>query len=280
MVWPATGTRSKEKETHPTMTTEDIRIDSQDGVVTVRLDRPAARNALARPHLDRLRDLLTQLATDTAVRCLVITGTGSAFCAGADVEEWAQAEANGELDTYGWTEKAHAFVQALAAFPRPTIAALNGSAVGAGTDIAFACDFRLAAAGASLRCGYTGMGYSPDMGGSWFLSRLVRPDVARRFVFLNERWSAPQALAAGLVSEVIADAAFEAEVARFAAQLAAGPSVAFGHTKSLLACAPHNTLAQQLELERAAGLACGHSEDALEALRASKERRAPQFAGR
>ena len=262
------------------MMTEEIRIDSRNGVVTVRLDRPAARNALARVHLDRLRALLESYAQDPSVRCLVITGTGKAFCAGADVEEWAQAEANGELDTYGWSEKAHAFVQLLAAFPRPTVAALNGSAVGAGTDIGFACDFRIATASASLRCGYTGMGYSPDMGGSWFLARLARPDVARRFVFLNERWSAEQALATGLVSEVVDDDAFEAHVARFAAQLAAGPSVAFGHTKALFARSLNSTLAEQLQAELSAGLACGHSEDGQEALRASKERRAPQFAGR
>ncbi|MGK8776804.1 enoyl-CoA hydratase/isomerase family protein [Burkholderia cenocepacia] len=180
------------------MSVEDIQIERHDGVVTLRLNRPAKRNSLARPHLDFLRETLEALANDPAVRCVVLTGTGSAFCAGADVDEWAEAERNGELDTYGWTERAHRFVQALAAFPRPTIAALNGSTVGAGTDIGFACDFRIASTAATLRCGYTGMGYSPDMGGSWFLPRLARPDVVRRFIFLNERWNAQDALAAGL----------------------------------------------------------------------------------
>lgn len=262
------------------MENEDIRIEQRDGITTIRLERPAKRNSLARPHLDFLRETLMRLAHDPAVRCLVITGTGKAFCAGADVDEWAQAEAAGELETYGWTDKAHAFVKELAAFPRPTVAALNGSAVGAGTDIGFACDFRLASASASLRCGYTGMGYSPDMGGTWFLPRLARPDVVKRFIFLNERWSADDAHAAGLVSQVIDDAGFEQHVSQFAQQLASGPSVAFGHAKALLASSLSRSLADQLASELAAGLACGLSEDGQEALRASVEGRAPQFAGR
>ncbi|MFM0341801.1 enoyl-CoA hydratase-related protein [Paraburkholderia fungorum] len=258
----------------------DIRIEQRDGIRTIRLDRPSRRNSLARPHLDFLTETLQADSADPSIRCLVITGTGQAFCAGADVDEWAQAEANGELDTYGWTDKAHAFVKQLASFPRPTIAALNGSAVGAGTDIAFACDFRIASSVASLRCGYTGMGYSPDMGGSWFLPRIARPDVVKRFIFLNERWSAHDAQAAGLVSEVVDEAHLTQHVAAFAERLAIGPSVAFGHTKALLARSLAATLEEQLERELSAGVACGHSEDGQEALRASVEGRAPRFAGR
>ncbi len=262
------------------MTQGDIRIDERDGIRTICLDRPAKRNSLARPHLDLLTATLAADAANPAIRCLVITGTGQAFCAGADVDEWAQAEAAGELDTYGWTERAHAFVKQLAAFPRPTIAALNGSAVGAGTDIAFACDFRISSAKASLRCGYTGMGYSPDMGGSWFLPRIARPDIVKRFIFLNERWSSHDALTAGLVSEVIDDEQFAQHVDNFAQRLASGPSVAFGHTKALLAHSLATPLAAQLERELAAGVACGHSEDGQEALRAAVQARAPRFAGR
>ncbi|OXC79770.1 Enoyl-CoA hydratase [Caballeronia sordidicola] len=210
----------------------------------------------------------------------MITGSGTAFCAGADIEEWAQAEAEGELEIYGWTDKAHAFVRELAAFPRPTVAALNGSAVGAGTDIGFACDFRIASASASLRCGYTGMGYSPDMGGTWFLPRIARPDVVKRFIFLNERWAAQAAHAAGLLSEVVDDERFEQHVAQFADRLASGPSVAFGHTKALLASSFSRSLAEQLHYELAAGVACGLSEDGQEALRASVQGRAPQLVGR
>ncbi|WP_246326924.1 enoyl-CoA hydratase/isomerase family protein [Burkholderia guangdongensis] len=262
------------------MSVDDIHIERNGGTVTVRLNRPAKRNSLARPHLDFLRETLDALANDPAVRCLVLTGTGSAFCAGADVDEWAEAERNGELDTYGWSERAHAFVQALAAFPRPTIAALNGAAVGAGADVGFACDFRIASEAATLRCGYIGMGYSPDMGGSWFLPRIARPDVVRRFIFLNERWTARDAFAAGLVTDVVDGERFAEHVAAFAERLAQGPSEAFAHTKQLLAQSLTNTLAGQLRDELAAGVACGHSADGQEALRAAVEGRAPHFVGR
>jgi 2-(1,2-epoxy-1,2-dihydrophenyl)acetyl-CoA isomerase len=262
------------------METAEIDAVHDGGVATIRLARPHKRNSLARAQLDRLRDLLAQYAADPAVRCVVLTGTGRAFCAGADVDEWAEAEARGELATYGWTERAHALVQALAAFPRPTVAALNGAAVGAGADLAFACDFRIAAASASLRCGYTGMGYSPDMGGTWFLPRIARPDVVRRFLFLNERWSAQNACAAGLVTEVVDDDALASAVAAFAGRLASGPSVAFGHAKALLSRALTASLAEQLAREQEAGIACGNSEDGAEALRASAEGRAPIFLGR
>jgi 2-(1,2-epoxy-1,2-dihydrophenyl)acetyl-CoA isomerase len=251
-----------------------------DGVATICLSRPLKRNSLAQAQLDRLRELLARYAEDSSVRCVVLTGVGSAFCAGADIDEWAEAEARGELATYGWTQKAHALVQQLAAFPRPTIAALNGTAVGAGADLAFACDFRIAAASASLRCGYTGMGYSPDMGGTWFLPRIAHPDVVRRFLFLNERWSANDARAAGLVTEVVEDAELGTHVTTFAHRLASGPSVAFQHAKALLARSLTNTLSTQLALEQEAGLACGRSEDGAEALRASTQGHPPIFVGR
>lgn len=262
------------------MEIEDIDVQQVNGVLTIRIARAHKRNSLACTHLERLNQLLDRYASDVAVRCLVLTGTAKAFCSGADLDEWAEAEARGELDTYGWTDRAHTLVQALADFPRPTVAALNGSAVGAGADLAFACDFRLAATSASLRCGYTGMGYSPDMGGTWFLPRIARPDVAKRFVFLNDRWFARDACSAGLVSEVIDDDLFSSHVTEFAARLASGPSVAFGQAKALFASSLTLSLAEQLERERAAGIVCGHSEDGQEALRASAEGRPPQFQGR
>lgn len=258
----------------------DIDAGLRDGVATIRIARPAKRNSLARPHLDRLRELLAGYAEDPAVRCLVLTGTGKAFCAGADVDEWAQAQERGELETYGWTDKAHDLVQTLTSFPVPTVAALNGSAVGAGADLSFACDFRIASASASLRCGYTSMAYSPDMGGTWFLPRIARPDVVKRFLFLNERWSAQDAYAAGLVSEVVGDEAFIGHVEQFTQKLAHGPSVAFAHTKTLLARSLSNSLAEQLRCELVAGVACGRSEDGEEALRASVHGRTPHFLGR
>src|SRR5262245_43798390 len=178
-----------------------IRISDDGAVRTLTLDRPDQRNALNVPTIRALRVALGEAET-AAVRCLVLTGAGKAFCAGADIAEWAEAEARGELATFPWTSEMHGLVAAVAEFPRPTIALLNGAAVGAGLDLALACDFRFAADTARFQCAYTRMGYAPDAGGSWLLPRIIGLEQAKRFAFTGEFWSAPEALVRGLVTEV------------------------------------------------------------------------------
>src|SRR5262245_7883588 len=202
-----------------------IKVTDSGQVRTLTLDRPEVRNALDLPSLKALRAALAAAATD-GVRCLVVTGSGKAFCAGADIAEWAEAEARGELATYGWTEQAHALIAELAEFPAPTIALLNGAAAGAGLDLALACDFRFAAESARFACAYTRMGYSPDAGGTWLLPRLLGMEQAKRFVYTGEFWSAAEALSRGLVSEVHPAENLSEAAYAFAARLAAGPTVA------------------------------------------------------
>ncbi len=157
---------------------------------------------------------------------------------------------------------------------------INGSAVGAGMDLALCCDFRIAAASARFKAGYTGMAYCPDAGASWHLPRLLGSEAAKRLLFLDEAWSAERALGAGLVGEVVADERLVEAVGAFAARLASGPTFAFAQTKRLLRDGAGRSLAEQLRAEQAAGLLCGRSEDAAEALRAVAEKRSPQFSGR
>ncbi|OLF54774.1 enoyl-CoA hydratase/isomerase family protein, partial [Pseudomonas chlororaphis] len=109
------------------------------GVAWITLNRTAQRNALDIPTLQNLSALLDAHAADPAVRVLVLTGSGRSFCAGADLAEWAEAEARGALESYGWTETAHALMSRLHRFDKPTIAAINGTAVGAGMDLALCC---------------------------------------------------------------------------------------------------------------------------------------------
>ncbi|WP_425449928.1 enoyl-CoA hydratase/isomerase family protein [Virgifigura deserti] len=255
-----------------------IRISDDGAVRTIILDRPEVRNAL---NLEMLRALRAALrAADTAaVRCLVLTGSGKAFCAGADIAEWADAEARGELATYPWTDEMHALIAELAAFPKPSLVLLNGAAAGAGLDLALACDFRFAAETARFVCAYTRMGYNPDAGGTWFLPRLIGLEAAKRFAFTGEFWSASEALARGLVTEVHAAEALEPAGRSFAAQLAAGPTVALMQTKRLMAEAGNRGLPDQLAEERRAADICGASADAKEALAAAVERREPNFKG-
>ncbi len=175
------------------------------GIAWLVLNRPQQRNALDIPTLEALHVRLDACERDPAVRAVVLGGSGRSFCAGADLAEWAAAEARGELESYGWTEAAHALMGRLHALDKPTVAAVNGSAVGAGMDLALCCDFRIAAASARFKAGYTGMAYCPDAGASWHLPRLLGSEAAKRLLFLDEAWSAERALGAGLVGEVVAD---------------------------------------------------------------------------
>jgi 2-(1,2-epoxy-1,2-dihydrophenyl)acetyl-CoA isomerase len=251
------------------------------GVRTLTLNRPDRRNAMDVALLRALRVAVGAAADDPDVRCVVVTGAGKGFCAGADVDEWADVGADG-ADDLGrlWEGNAHAVMQELYGLPKPTLALLNGAAVGAGLDLACCCDFRVASDAAKIACAYTWIGYSPDAGGTWLYPRLLRPDAAKRLVFTGEVWDAQTALRHGLVSEVV-PAAELSDVGQALAQLlAAGPTVALGHAKRLMHEAPGRGFAEQLAAEAEAGRACAATEDHREGLRAAAERRAPVFKGR
>ncbi|MGC5699121.1 enoyl-CoA hydratase/isomerase family protein [Pseudomonas sp. NFXW11] len=256
-----------------------LQIRLEAGVAWITLNRPEQRNALDIPTLQALHAQLERCNADPAVRVLVLTGSGRSFCAGADLAEWAAAEARGALESYGWTETAHALMSRLHSLDKPTIAAINGTAVGAGMDLSLCCDLRLAGQSARFKAGYTSMAYSPDAGASWHLPRLIGSEQAKRLLFLDELWSAERALAAGLVGEVCADEQLLAVAGELAARLATGPTFAYAQTKRLMREGAERSLAQQLKAELAAGLLCGRSADGAEALRAATEKRPPHFTG-
>jgi 2-(1,2-epoxy-1,2-dihydrophenyl)acetyl-CoA isomerase len=254
-------------------------LRADDGAVrTLTLNRPEARNALNLELVSNLRGELQEAVADGSVRCLVLAAAGKAFCAGADVKDWAESGPQQGPDP--WVTEAHALAVELAESPLPTIAVLNGAAVGAGLDLALACDFRVAADTARFACAYTWMAYPPDVGGTWLLPRLVHPDHAKRFVFTGEFWDAPTALERGLVGEVVPQERLAERGAALARELAAGPTIAIGHAKRLLDSAHRRTLAEQLEAEASAGEKCALTEDHREALAAVAERREPVFRGR
>lgn len=259
----------------------DVLLGADDGAVrTLMLNRPEARNALNLELLRALREGVAAAADDPAIRCLVLTGAGKAFCAGADVKDWTAQGPQEQGREDPWISEAHALVVELADAPLPTVALLNGAAVGAGLDLALACDFRLAADTARFACAYTWMAYPPDAGGTWLLPRLVGLEWARRFVYTGEFWDAPTALERGLVSSVAPAAELTEAGMALARELAAGPTVAIAHAKRLLNASCGRTLAEQLGLERAAGEVCAQTEDHREALAAAAERREPLFRGR
>ena len=245
---------------------------------TITLDRPDVRNALNLALLRSLRAALRD-AQDRTVRCLVITGNGKSFSAGADIAEWSTSDDGDDGEVPPWMTECHGLIAELAEFSKPTIAWLNGAAVGAGLDLALACDFRFAADTAKFQCAYTRMGYSPDAGGTWLLPRLIGLDQAKRFVYTGEAWSAAEAQARGLITEMHAADRLAEAVRDFAAKLAAGPTVAMAQAKRLMQTAAARPLRDQLAEELAAGQICAASDDAKEAMAAAVERRAPLFRG-
>ena len=256
-------------------------LRSDDGAVrTLTLNRPEVRNALDTELLAALLSELRAAVADPEVRCLALTGAGKGFCAGADVKAWVEEGPEADTGPSPWVELAHALVTELAAAPLPTVALLNGAAVGAGLDLALACDFRIAAAEARFACAYTWLAYPPDAGGTWLLPRVIGLERAKRFVYTGELWDAETALANGLVSRVVPLADLTAAGAALAAELASGPTVAIGHAKRLLDTSHSRTLAEQLREEAAAGQACSRTDDHREALAAAAEKREPRFRGR
>jgi len=256
-----------------------LQIENHGALRVLTMQRPDMRNALCTNLLKELRAAIHTAKADRDCRALMLTGAGKSFCSGADVQEWAAAEAAGQLETYGWTEAAHALCQEIYDFDRPTIAVLNGSAVGAGLDLACACDFRLAAETAKFSCAYTKMGYAPDCGGTWFLPRLIGIEAAKLFVFTGTFWSAEEALKRGLITESHpAELLFERGVA-FAQRLANGPTVALAAAKRLMRESFTRNLSAQLAAERTAGEICGRTRDAKEALAAAVAKRDPAFSG-
>ena len=254
------------------------RVD--DGAVRVlHLNRPDARNALNMALIKAIRTEFAAVEKDN-VRCLVITGNGKGFSAGADVKEWSELAEKGVPEGYDWVGEMHRLILDLHAMETPTVAMINGAAVGAGLDMALTCDFRFAAAEAKFRCAYTWVGFNPDAGGTWLMPRLMGMEAAKRFAFTGDIWSAEKAMAHGLVTEVHPLEGLEDATLAFARQLGNGPTVAIKQTKRLMETASMRTLADQLQAESAAGKICGETEDHKEALAAAVARREPQFKGR
>jgi 2-(1,2-epoxy-1,2-dihydrophenyl)acetyl-CoA isomerase len=257
-----------------------IEIKDNNGIRWLTLNRPDQMNALTVESLVELGDAFDAISTDDNVRCLVISGNSRAFCSGADVEEWARAEASGTLETYGWTEAAHLTMTKLDSVPKPVVAMIHGAAVGAGLDLALCCDFRYASDKAKFKAGYTSMAYSPDAGSSWHLPRIIGLEQSKIFLFYDEVWSAKKALEVGMVTGLFEANDLKSKVEELANNLSAGPTFAYGKIKALLDSGTKNNFLTQLQQEKEAGLLCGRTEDGKEAIKASIEKRKPKFVGR
>ncbi|OZM75120.1 enoyl-CoA hydratase [Amycolatopsis antarctica] len=264
------------------MTTEEVlQIADADGVRTLTLNRPAAYNSFTRLLKERLLDALTDAATDTAVRAVVLTGAGKAFCAGQDLKEHIgllQAKDPSPLRTV--TEHYNPIVRAVVELPKPVIAAVNGSAAGAGAALAYASDLRIAADSASFLMAFANVGLGPDTGASWTLQRLIGYGRAAELMLLARSVDAEEALRIGLVGEVVPAAELAARAQAVAAKLAAGPTAAYARIKDALTTASESTLGQALDKENEVQTTLGVTADHREAVEAFVAKRKPEFTGK
>lgn len=258
-------------------TFEYLSLQESQGVVTITLNRPDAANAL---NVDMARELmLAANACDEShsVRAVILTGAGKFFCAGGDVQLFADAgDKVGEM-AKEITAYLHAAISRFARMNAPLVVAVNGAAAGAGFSMAIFGDIVLAAESAKFTVAYTGIGASPDGSSSYFLPRIVGLRRAQELMLTNRRLSAAEALDWGLVTRTVADEDLLAEAEKLAAQLAAGPRQSHGVIKQLLISTFNESLETQMELESRGIAASLSNSDGQEGIAAFLGKRKPSF---
>jgi 2-(1,2-epoxy-1,2-dihydrophenyl)acetyl-CoA isomerase len=257
----------------------DVRIE--EGCAWVTLRRPERLNALDGPTFAELGRCAAALAADESVRAVVLTGAGRAFCAGADLRSFGDEVDVGDPHAVrARLREVGRVVRAWFTLEKPTIAAVNGPALGGGCNLALACDLVLMREDATIGEVYVQRGLVPDMGGTYVLPRLVGRARAMELALLGDALDAPTAERIGLVNRCLPVAAFEEEVARWARRLAEGPTRALAMTKTGLLHAPLMDLDAALEWEAQAIAMVFQTDDVREAFAAFREGREPRFTGR
>jgi 2-(1,2-epoxy-1,2-dihydrophenyl)acetyl-CoA isomerase len=257
---------------------QTIILESAEGIATLTLNRPEARNALDLTMREELVKAFDEIEGDAGTRIVILTGAGGHFCAGGDVKSMRQKHTASEGRAR--VELLNRFVLRLFSFPKPVIAMVDGFAVGAGCNIALGCDMIVASDRARFGEVFLKIGLVPDGGGTWLLPRLVGLAKAKELVLTAEIIDAAEALRIGLVNRVVPTAELESATRALAARIAAGPPIAASLAKSLLNRAATVDLAAALEGEAFGQSNAITSEDHAEGVRAFLEKRPAKFQGR
>ncbi len=259
-----------------------VLLEVADGVATVTFNRPEAMNSLDVATKEALLDVVRKVADDPAVRCVVLTGTGRAFCVGQDLKEHVQLLESGATDTLFTTVERHynPIVTTIVGMRKPVIAAVNGVAAGAGASLAFACDLRILADTAGFNLAFANIALSCDTGSSFTLQRLVGRAKAIELLYFPRTVPADEALTLGLATQVVPAGELAEVVTALAARLAAGPTVALGSMRQSVTFAADHTFVEAVELESAEMTRTGKTADHAAAVAAFLAKEKPVFEGR
>lgn len=255
-----------------------IEVDGPIGTLT--LNRPDKLNALIGTMREDIVDGLDRLGNDAAVRTVLLTGAGRAFCAGADIHYLAELRERGDVEEFmRLVEGGRRVITAIVEMPKPVIAVINGPAAGGGANMALACDLRIASDRASIGQTFNRIGLHPDWGGTYFLPRLVGTARAAELFFLAEMVNAEDAARLGLVNRVVPHEQLMEEALNLARKLAMKPELALRLSKAAIRRSLESDLTEMLEYEETAQRACFLSPDSGEGVQAFLEKRTPNFHG-
>lgn len=270
--------------------TDQLMESFAEGVATLTMNRPEARNALTGEMLAALSAAVPRLAADPQVRVVVLTGAGGAFCAGGDVKSFAADNNRGSgvghasgpsmEQRVSGLRSGMEMVRWLREMPKPTLAVIPGPAAGAGLSLALACDLRITSRKAKLTTAFSKVGVSGDYGGSFFLTQLVGAAKARELYFSADVVTGDEALALGIVNKSVAAEDLAGAAADYARYLAGLPTIAVGYMKRNLNAAQTGPLSEVLDLEAMHMVRTMMTDDHKAASVAFVEKRAPTFAGR
>jgi enoyl-CoA hydratase/carnithine racemase len=254
---------------------DELRVEDREGVRWIVLHRPESRNGLTLPLVERLGGLVGEAGAAPAVRVLVLSGEGGAFCSGLDLKSILGSP----VDPAEGIVHFHTLVRNLRGVLKPTLAAIDGPAAGFGADLAMACDMRLASARAQMGERFVRIGLMPDGGGTWFLPRLVGLGRAFELLYEGRMLDAAEADRIGLVNRVLPVEGFFEAVQSWAANLAKGPPLAYARIKSAVLLSTRD-FDDALDNEREGQLDLLQTGDFMEGVQAFLARRPPAFQGR
>jgi len=272
-----------ESDTAPdtTATAAEVLLDLSDGVATVTFNRPEAMNALNIATKDALLAILRQVADDPAVRCVVLTGTGRAFCVGQDLREHIGLLASRDESLWSTVpEHYNPIVELLSTMNKPVIAAINGVAAGAGASFAFAADLRIIVDTGGFNLAFAGIALSCDSGASWTLPRLIGTAKAKELMMFPRTVPANEALELGMVNRVVSAEQLPFIVDELARTLATGPTLAYGSIRRSVAFSAGHPLSESLAQEADQMTLTGGSQDHAAAVAAFLAKETPTFHGR